>query len=344
MLSTIVVVTSCGSDDPKVAPNPEPEPTPILQKPQKTGDKMTISFYDPIRQESAKYETVRIGEYLWTTSNINHYPTQTTLINKNQINLALTRYRLDPNAYNVSVQDINKYFGPYYTRTDFEEIEGNRKRYQITEIDEVAPISSWGSPSLADITQLFAMCGEGDEHDTRTILTSKPGSNPAAINNYTYWFSNINTNKFGFNMMPNGARFNGEQQWKLEHNHNASDSETFNVVAGDFYGFLESAIFLAWDGRATIDDYIKIDKQKNWHWMSIRWCRQLTDAELGYKLYVNNNYTDIKKLGLDENAPQGYAELPKGALRGFYVQYVLDGVSPKTTVAEMASLAKKLSY
>lgn len=340
-LFTISSLLSCSKDD--FENDTDIKINVSNKNPQKTGDKMIISFYDPVRNESSKYETVRIGEYLWTTSNINHYPTSTTLQNRDQIDLTLNRYRLNPEGYNVSVDDINKYFGPYYTRLEFEEIEGNRYRYKITENEGLAPSSAWGSPSNADVMQLFAMCGEGDEHDIRTLLTCQLGQNPAVVDKYTYWFSSININKYGFNLMPGGARFNGNQNWKLEHNHNSTDSETFSVVTGDFYGFLHSAVFYTWNGRVTIDDYVKIDSNKIWHWMAIRWCRKLTDQELGYKLYTNSNQTDIIKLNLTDNVPNGYTELKNGALRGFYVQNRIDGINPNMSIAKMKELAQKLS-
>lgn len=312
--------------------------------PLTSGDKMDIHFYDPIRSESATYETVRIGEYLWTTSNINHYPTNTILKNRDQIDLAITRYRMDVDEYNVSTENINKYFGPYYTYSEYEQIEGNRNRYEITEAnDQLAPKGAWGTPSNADVSQLFAMCGNGSEQDVRTCLTAKVGDNPAVIFNYTYWFSGLNKNKYGINLMPGGARFNDKQIWKLEHNHNLTDSEIFNIVPGDFYGFLQSTVIKTWDGRVTIDDYIKIDTNKSWHWTAIRWCRKLTDEELGYKLYVNSNQTDIKMLDITEKSPTGYTELKNGAFRGFYIQNIIEGANPSMSISEMKELARKLS-
>lgn len=353
MLFSASVFLACGGSEDYEAPQPNPNPTPTpnptpnpsnpgTNNPGTSTKNIAISFFDPNSNISARYEAVKIGEYLWFNNYINHYPAsiETT---RSQIDLVLLRYRLNAGQYKTSLNDINKYYGLYYNRKAFEYLESNRHIYQIKENDKNAPSGGWGAPSNADAAQLFAMCGNGTERDVRTTLTCKAGSNPAAIANYTYWFSNQNTNKYGFNLMPGGARFHANDKWTLKHDHNDNDVEIFNVVAGDFYGFVEAAVLVTWDGRVTIDDYIKIDKNKSWHLMPIRWCRKLTDQELGYKLYINKSQTDIRKLGLKDPVPSGYTELKNGALRGFYVQFIINGVKPNASVAEMVKLAKTLS-
>ncbi|MFT4167607.1 MAG: hypothetical protein QM653_00620 [Dysgonomonas sp.] len=332
MLLTASFFSACSdSENYEVTP---PDPGGIKE--------IAVSFVDPNRNTSAKYEAVKIGEYLWFNSNINHYPASVETT-RSQVDLVLSRYRLDPKQYKTSLSDINKYYGLYYNRADFEYLELNRRNYQIKENGKDAPTGAWGAPSNTDVAQLFAMCGNGTESDVRTMLTCKSGSNSAAIADYTYWFSNKNTNKYGFNLMPGGARFHANDKWTLKHNHNDNDIDVFDVAPGDFYGFVEAAIIVTWNGRVTIDDYIKFDNNKSWHLMTVRWCRQLTDDELGYKLYINQTQTDILKAGLKDAVPSGYTELPRGALRGFYVQFIINGVRPNTSVTEMLQLAKGLA-
>ena len=76
--------------------------------------------------------------------------------------------------------------------------------------------------------------------------------------------------------------------------------------------------------------------------MNVRWCKPLSDKELGYRLYINAEKTDIKKLGIDETEPAGYSELPHGYLRGFYVQYILDKPNSKVTVADIVQYEKNV--
>lgn len=76
--------------------------------------------------------------------------------------------------------------------------------------------------------------------------------------------------------------------------------------------------------------------------MNVRWCRPLTDNELGYKLYINSDLTDVKKLGLNTPPPSGYIEFPHGYMRGFYVQYILDKPGSKITVADIVRYARQV--
>lgn len=336
LLLILFVFMSCSDDNlsEPVAPI-EPEPTPTEK-----GPTIPLVFYDNFINKSADYKAVKIGEYLWMNSNINHYPGQP--FTKADIELILTRYRLNPQALrDVSIDDINKYCGPYYDRDRFEYLE-DRSKCVIYEGEEKVLTNGWSAASTTDFRQLFAMCGNATEQDVRTILTVKAGDNPVAIPGLTYWFGPNNTNKYGFNLMPGGARFNGPQVWELKHNHNGTDTESFNVLTGDFYGFIEAAIWQTWDGMIAIHDYPQAIQSKTWHWMPVRWCRKLTAEELGYRLYINQTQTDIQKLPLTESAPLGYTELPNGYIRGFYVQFILDNPNPLKTVSQIVEMAKNL--
>lgn len=68
----------------------------------------------------------------------------------------------------------------------------------------------------------------------------------------------------------------------------------------------------------------------------------ITDIELGYKLYINKDKTDIKKLDIKDSPPEGYTELPRGYTRGFYVQYILNNPNTKLTVSEIVNYAKNV--
>lgn len=324
---------SCSED--KV----EPLTTGIpLQPPHQNPTKIPIIFIDRVLNTSTTYNAVKIGEYLWIDSNINHYEGQP--FSKKDINLILTRYRIDTTLLgNVSAAEINMYCGPYYDRDQFEYLEDRTKRF-IYEGERKVLKNEWGAPSSDDVRQLFAMCGNATEQDVRTTLTVKAGANPVANTNLTYWFGADNTNKYNFNLMPSGARFNGAQVWKL--NHTLTDIEYINVTTGDFYGFLEAVVLPTWDGRAYIDDHPHADGIKSWHWMPIRWCRKLTDQELGYKLFINQEQTDIIKLNYTASAPNGYTELPNGYIRGFYIQFILDNPNPQKTILQIIAMGKNL--
>jgi hypothetical protein len=53
-----------------------------------------------------------------------------------------------------------------------------------------------------------------------------------------------------------------------------------------------------------------------------RFCRPLTDAELGYKLWRDDANDRILVTSLNQTTPQGTSELPKGLLRGLAVRWL----------------------
>lgn len=334
LLILLVIFMSCSDD----TFNEPTESNPLPPPPVENDSTIPLIFYDSFANTSAEYKAVKIGEYLWMNSNINHCPGQS--FTKSDIELILTRYRMNPLALkNISIEDINKYCGPYYDRNRFEYLE-DKSKCVIYEGKDKILTNSWSSASTKDFQQLFAMCGNGSEQDVRLSLTVKAGENPISISGLTYWFGPNNTNKYGFNLMPGGARFNGPQVWELKHNHEGTDNESINVSTGDFYGFTQAAMWQTWDGKVSIDDYPHGDVGKTWHWMPIRWCRKLTDEELGYKLYINQTQTDIKKLSLTNSIPEGYQELPNGYIRGFYVQFIMNNPNPQKTVSDIVAMAK----
>lgn len=325
--------------NPNKPSNPDkPEIQDPIPPPIENGSIIPLVFYDSYINVSANYQAVRIGEYLWMNININHYAGQP--FTKADIELIFSRYRMDTKALNnVSIADINKYCGPYYDRNRFEYLE-DRSKCVIYEGKDKILTNHWSAASTIDFQQLFAMCGNASEQDVRLALTVKAGDNPIAILGLSYWFGPNNTNKYGFNLMPGGARFNGPQVWVIKHNHEGTDNEAFNMNTGDFYGFSQAAMWQTWDGKVSIDDYPHGDVGRTWHWLPVRWCRKLTDKELGYKLYINQAQTDIKKLPLTSPKPAGYNELPNGYVRGFYVQFIMDKENPLKTVSEIVALAK----
>ncbi|GAB6011111.1 hypothetical protein [Viscerimonas tarda] len=331
--------------------------------------------------DTVHYEAVKIGEYLWMNRNFNHFTE--TEVTRAQLNKVLTEYRLNPNDFQVNIDDFNKYFGQYYSQAYIDHLnrfgyfyEGKERKLYLDSDNR----SEWKFASKADFRQLFAMCGDASEYAVRIALTCKPYENPAAIPvPGTYWISRLNTNKYGFNAMPGGARHHAADEWGTCFGEN--DCPTFQNKKGDFYIFIMTTKWAASDGSVTIHDYVDTSGGKLWHLQNVRWCRKLRDEELGYKLYIkaNNlsssewtaianqykaaptdyiaetgfvskiqagviksNNVDIKKIAIGENAPNDYVELRKGYIRGFYVQYILNVAQPSRNVPQIIDMAKGL--
>lgn len=313
------------------------------------------------------YKATRIGEYYWIDRNFNHKITagnsfeNDVPIAQDLLNKYLERVRIDPKYFQIPViDDFEKYYGRYYSYPSINYM--NESCFMADE--DGNKIEGWRLPVPADYRQLFAMCPFNtsydsphttlNERDVRFTLGTKPGENSLAFNidqgnnspYKVYWFSpSLNTNKYGFNMMPGGARLNGDGPWC---NGLGPDGGCYNDGKwGDIYHLFYTADFAVQNsdrtfGAVIVHDYVDTKEYETYHYLNVRWCRPLTNAELGYKLYINTDKTDIKKLDLNTAAPNGYTELPHGYIRGFYVQYMLDNPNASVTVSDIVNYAKNV--
>ncbi|PXV67381.1 putative secreted protein (Por secretion system target), partial [Dysgonomonas alginatilytica] len=286
-------------------------------------------------------------------------------------------------------------------------------------IRSVVQTKYWDLPTAADVLQLIGMCGHGTMPEVRQYLSFKEKEVPVAIvapgmdwfypNSIhfptptypTDVFDSSNTNKYGMNIVPNGFRW-GVQKNSLTVKNEGGFVTLTNVAVDELVGAglnqaltlpiidkdkdalnIESRIFTSFQlGDHPVISYGQYPSADA---IPMRWCRALSDEELGYKLYINQdmsgvnypasamviyaamvgeqyanrkrsgeevllekvrlgrvNKADISiiKLGLNESAPSGYNELPRGYIRGFYVQYILDNPSPRKTVSDLIDIAQ----
>jgi uncharacterized protein (TIGR02145 family) len=331
-----LVFVACGGDEEeKTKPSPKEGP--------KTVD-LSFAIYPDVGNIIAKYKAVRIGEYLWMTTNFNHeFKAGDQAITQAQIDKCMEVYAMNPAEYQIenitSWANFNKYFGTYCDR---DIIEFYYSHARIFEDDDLTHPKQWILPYIDDFRQLFAMCGDASSAEIVLYLGAKLGENPLARACDGGWLlKTSNTNVYGFSMMPGGGRFNGAMDWTPW---TGPGAQKFSAEKGDFHGFLQTAEWVTQDpGSMVIHDYPEGKYGKSFHWLNMRWCRRLTDQELGYKLYANspnvNQVTDIVELALDASPPSGYVEIPKGYLRGFYVQFILGKEFPERTIEEVVKLA-----
>ena len=156
-------------------------------------------------------------------------------------------------------------------------------------------------------------------------------------------------NTYGFNMMASGARGNNTHGWtnglyEIVKLNNDGSPMWIHEGQNQYLRQLFYAVYFSTkENCVVIHDDIETNTQPfSWHWYPVRWCKKLTDEELGYKLYINSAQTDIKKLSLTDAVPSGYSELSHGYLRGFYVQYILNNPKPKYTVGDVVKFAKNV--
>ncbi|MBB4036893.1 hypothetical protein GGR21_002806 [Dysgonomonas hofstadii] len=324
---------------------------------------LKLKFYRTDTNELMReYNAVRIGEYYWIDQNFTHivpwgsdyensYPITQVLLDK-----YVERILIDPDLFKLeNINNFEKYYGRYYS---YPSILSMNKYGQMRNEDDEA-LDGWRLPYSEDYRQLFAMSPfnttydsphtDLNERDVRFALSAKNGENAMAYNigsgTYkTYWFDN-NTNMYKFNLMPGGARLNGDGQWC--NGLGPSNGCYTDGKKGDIYHLFYSARLAvvketenAYIGTVTIHDLVDTHENLSYHMLNVRWCRRLTDLELGYKLYINQEQTDIVKLDIKESPPSGYKELKHGYIRGFYVQYILNNPNAGYTASDIIKFAK----
>lgn len=325
--------------------------------------------------------------------------------------------------YTMNRDRINKLsyvrrFGSIQEKVNGELIGQDTVSHYWDGIRSIIQSKYWDLPTAADVLQLIGMCGHGTMPEVRQYLSYKenevsvaivaPGMdwfypNPVNFGTSTYpsdTFDPANANKYGMNMVPNGFRW-GVQKDVLTVKNESGFTTLYNVPVDELVGAglnqaltlpvidkdkngmnIESRIFTSFQlGDHPVMSYNEYPSADA---IPMRWCRALSDSELGYKLYINQDMTDVNypgspmviyaamignqytnrkrtgeeillekvrkgsvnkadisiiKLGLDEQAPAGYVELPRGCIRGFYVQYILDNPTPPKTVSDLIDIA-----
>lgn len=319
-----------------------------------------VKFYSTdSKQYMGEYNAVRIGEYYWIDRNFSHFipwgndfenihPMSQYLLDK-----YMSQILIDKAYFQVNLNDFEKYYGRYYSYPSVLYMN----KYGQVHNEYNTPVDNWRLPYAEDYRQLFAMCpfnttadpvhNSLNERDVRFALGAREGDNSMAFNITTqgpfktYWFdSNHVKNMYRFNLMPGGARLNGDGPW-------CNSINCYNGKKGDIYHLFYTAVLATANPKddlavefVIIHDQLSTDPVLSYHLMNVRWCRPLSDLELGYKLYINADQTDIKKLDLKTPPPSGYQELPHGYTRGFYVQYILNNPEPTVTVADIVQYAR----
>jgi len=373
----------------------KPEYINISEPSKYKSDEIPVYFVidhldDPAYQNGYEYSAIRVGEYYWVNENFQHilpnvphdnlwtgtensYPVTQARLDyyMPQANLDGTQYQLE------NIEDFVKYYGMYYSRPS---ITYMSKYGKIME-GQNRQLTGWKLPNNEDYRQLFAMCPflgfpdeYLDEYQVRIALSCRNGDNPLTIDiddpsggpYRTYWFE-YSTNQYGFNMMPGGSRL---------HSDFACWMNAFGTYCGPIGGFnylFYTVSYATEEGQVCIHDRVDTgDTSWQWSWYNIRWCRKLTDEELGYKLYLStesqeiinseewalmrdgdetpllkavkaatfSRYNlDIIKTGVNDTPPDNSVELPKGYIRGFYVHHIMMNPTLKCGVTDVLKYA-----
>lgn len=266
----------------------------------------------------AYYNGIKIGEYYWMDSNMNHIEpywqwwqapigdiTQFP-IGQEQLNKYLMQVRLDTSYFQIDTLQFHKYYGRYYDFFTINYMNSYARMYE----GENKELAGWKLAYVKDFRQLFAMCPFNpantskslSEHDIRFALSSRKGDNPMTEYEIpgdcgtTYWFdSTYVKNIYSFNMMPGGARINrvADDQHAYWSTNLCGENLSFQAKTGDIYHLFYTSKFRAMDGHAGLEDLVQTGYNISYHWYNIRWNRRLSDEELGYKLYVTSKDSTV---------------------------------------------------
>ncbi len=274
---------------------------------------VNLKFYTTKKGFLADYTGIRIGEYYWMNKNFSHkipdngLPENDYPISQQVLDRYVERIRIDKSYFKLNnIDDFEKYYGRYYSYGG----TLHMSEFGYMENESGEKDSKWKLPYPADFRQLFAMCPFNtsqdqahttlNERDVRFALSAKAGDNPMAYDlntghpiYKTYWFdTNHVTNMYKFGLMPGGARLNGWGSWC--NTLGPVNGCYTDGVAGDIYHLFYTSYFatnrpddFAYVGAVILHDYVDTQANLTYHFLNVRWCKKLSDEELGYKLYIN---------------------------------------------------------
>ncbi len=297
------------------------------------------------------YPTIQIGEYEWTTVNLRIKYQGNSMSYVNFDNVMINYLVGDAFGDDANtVTEFEKIFGNWAT----ELTDGNyhygvsyRNDKQFTRKDTNFPSlnTEFDLPDITAMLQLFGQMPHktGDVYkDFRNFTFGLPdsvieeNSQLAAVLAQRMPFLNSDSyNTSGLSLVPLGSiHSHGEGDvWYRYQTHPNAVNNPYADWHGDAFMTTGTGVKLKMkingaqqrnfnfhesdeEGREIIlNQYL-------FHWGSVRYCRALTDEELGYKLCVDESSNIVVRLGLNEELEPGYRELPRGVERGVALSYL----------------------
>lgn len=310
----------------------------------------------------------------------------------------------------VSLELFNEYYGSYWQNQHSLSFGGDDNPNFTWTDDKGNVLKGWRLPQTKDALQLMAMCGNAKKKVMRQYL-SQSHDDPTApafvniikTNAYYDWFRHLyqeidgrnekvkgdcwdydtkNHNRYNFNLLPGGWKPKsttgyGSPNYRCENGNDIMYWQTFTVHPNEIYALNQVAkLKLDDDTYFVLDDNPQITYMRLFEHVNMRFCQPISDEELGYKLYINQNMNNVEVPGADRAfrtvtgeeillykvrkgkiaaesidiikisdlntpAPAGYVELPRGYIRGFYVQLMMQDPLEGRTIADIIDIAKE---
>lgn len=271
---------------------------------------MGYNFDERKQQESGiiekTYKTIIVDEYEWTTENLmiryrNLWGTLYDFMNHTQAKVdAIADGKTCP------LPIFENTFGTWVT--EYGEARAYRDNYKFYTAKGGEEISGFNLPETADICQLLGIAPIEPNNtvygNIETFLyASAEDLDPAVRPLVSHILGFKNTS--GLTMTPLGFK------------ENRDDGTGVHYSFG--YGF-----GLRMKSYARIFAFSHISGIKVntplYHFTQARYCRKRSDAELGYKMYIDQNNDKVVMLDVGVSA-NGLPELPKGLERGIALRY-----------------------
>lgn len=275
-------------------------------------------------ENKSTYASRIIGEYEWTLENwkMCYHPT------RNYKNYIVDQALLDESGIAMTEQASNELngcyaFGGAATARLFTGLEF------YSAADQKVALTGWKIPTIDDYCQLLGMIGS-DLSPTNVMKHLFVASNDSELP----WISSFNTaadsgDLLGARLIPCGHKRNttlanggkiyqfGERMAygvdaPLDSESEATPVICFNMAAGAKVG---SIVF---DNQPNLPQNESV---KFWQ-RNYRFCRALTDDELGYRLWRDDMNDRIVVTSLTDAQPVNTNELEKGLLRGLTVRWM----------------------
>jgi uncharacterized protein (TIGR02145 family) len=273
----------------------------------------------PIR---GTYRTQRIGEYEWLAQNVRMHPSLSAgrawaqYANTQEI---IDNYTLNGGYGSMSLRQSEEYEGGWFPADGLTDEFFDATAFYADSSKSVR-IDGWKRPSLSDWAQLLAMSDTLDYEGVIRFLGVEANSTEYP---FGHDWAGIAANTSGFAGIPAGSRQNAEGF--LYRNPRRSMAFKMDYAQGSLLR-IEPAqtgvpVNIFADNLSNINSLYPGNSIK-FYLASVRYCRPLSDSELGYKLYQDTANDKVIVTAHDAPAPGSLPELPKGRLRARAVRWL----------------------
>lgn len=254
------------------------------------------------------YNTIEIGESVWTTENIRFKTAYNTWMNHSQ--QAIDQ---ELGANTLPLDDFEEKFGAFTVVSSNSKVIAYRDNFNVYNQRDGVELQGWSLPAVIDFAQLCGLAPAISDDPIRNIMTFLGVSQeevPGMSGNH--WNGYKNTS--GFSMTPLGRRHalewpNGQYP-KLWMNYGRESGFRLKDYPLGMIVFSE-----------TDDQPIRVHEVLT-HMVQGRYTKQKTDEELGYRLFADLRTDQVLVKPLSQRCNENLRELAPGLTRGVAVRYM----------------------